>query len=97
MAERLLVVQSIETAHAIAEGIARDPLALDLAAVLGWSYPAARGGVLAHVDDAGIAAFVRRCDERARTLGPRYAVPGLLRRMALDGARFHAPARVGAA
>ncbi len=97
LAERLLDVQSIETAHAIAEGIARDPLALDLAAVLGWSYPAARGGVLAHVDDAGIAAFVRRCDERSRTLGPRYAVPELLRRMAADGARFHAPARVGAA
>jgi len=88
--QRLLDIQSIETAHVVAEGIASDPLALDLAAVLGWSYPAFRGGVLANVDDTGIARFVQRSDAMAEAFGPRFAVPALLREMAATGATFHA-------
>ena len=90
--ERLLNMQSIETAHVVAEGIADDALALDLASVLGWSYPAFRGGVLAHIDQTGVGNFVQRSDEMARELGPRYQVPGLLREMAASGTSFHASA-----
>ncbi len=87
--ERLLNIQSIETVHVIAEGIASDPLALDLAAVLGWSYPAFRGGVLARIDDVGALPFVDRSDEMARELGSRFTVPKLLRDMAASGQTFH--------
>lgn len=90
--ERLLNIQSIETLHVISEGIASDSLALDLAAVLGWSYPAFRGGVLARIDDVGIARFVERSQTMAETLGPRFAVPPLLRKMASEGKSFHAVA-----
>lgn len=88
--ERLLNIQSIETAHVMAEGIANDPLSLDLAAVLGWSYPAFRGGVLAHIDDIGVARFVQRSNTMAASFGPRFAVPQLLRDMASAGESFHA-------
>lgn len=88
--ERLLNMQSIETTHVVAEGIASDPLALDLGAVLGWSYPAFRGGVLAHIDQVGLRQFVKRSDEMATEFGPRYVVPALLREMAASGASFHA-------
>jgi len=88
--ERLLNIQSIETAHVVAEGIANDPLSLDLVAVLGWSYPAFRGGVLANIDDIGIARFVQRSDAMAASFGPRFTVPKLLRDMASTGAAFHA-------
>lgn len=87
--ERLLNIQSVEAAHVVAEGIASDALALDLASVLGWSYPAFRGGVLAHIDDIGVYKFVRRCDEMARDLGPRFWVPKQLREMATSGASYH--------
>jgi 3-hydroxyacyl-CoA dehydrogenase/enoyl-CoA hydratase/3-hydroxybutyryl-CoA epimerase len=87
---RLLHIQSLETVHAMDEGIASDPLALDAASVLGWSYPAFRGGVLAHIDQAGAGRFVAECDALARQHGPRFEAPASLRAMARDGGRFHA-------
>jgi len=87
--QRLLHVQSLETLHAIDEGIAEDALEIDLASVLGWSYPAWRGGVLAHVDDIGAEQFVRQCDALAERHGPRFAPPTSLRERATRGETFH--------
>jgi 3-hydroxyacyl-CoA dehydrogenase/enoyl-CoA hydratase/3-hydroxybutyryl-CoA epimerase len=87
--ERLLNIQSIETLHVISEGIASDPLALDLASVLGWSYPSFRGGVLARIDDVGASRFLERSGLMAREFGPRFSVPPLLRQMAAAGKTFH--------
>lgn len=88
--QRLLHIQSLETVHVIEEGIASDPLELDAASVLGWSYPAFRGGVLAHIDDLGAERFVLECDALAKAHGPRFEAPASLRAMARDGRRFHA-------
>ncbi|KQW56373.1 3-hydroxyacyl-CoA dehydrogenase NAD-binding domain-containing protein [Variovorax sp. Root411] len=88
--QRLLHVQSLETIHAIDEGIAEDALEIDLASVLGWSFPAWRGGVLAHVDDTGLQEFVRQCDALAERHGRRFLSPASLRRRAETGETFHA-------
>ncbi|GAA5232614.1 3-hydroxyacyl-CoA dehydrogenase [Verticiella sediminum] len=88
--QRLLHVQSLETLHAMDEGITQDPLEIDLASVLGWSYPAWRGGVLAHVDDVGLAEFVRQCEGLAARHGERFVPPPSLRERAAAGATFHA-------
>jgi len=87
--QRLLHVQSLETVHAIAEGIVEDALEIDLASVLGWSYPAWRGGVLAHIDDTGLPEFVRQCEALEQRHGDRFRVPDLLRRRAESGQLFH--------
>jgi 3-hydroxyacyl-CoA dehydrogenase/enoyl-CoA hydratase/3-hydroxybutyryl-CoA epimerase len=88
--QRLMHVQSLETIHAIDEGIAEDAIEIDLASVLGWSYPAWRGGVLAHVDDTGLDEFVRQCDVLAERHGRRFLSPDSLRRRAAAGETFHA-------
>lgn len=87
--QRLMHVQSLETIHAIDEGIADNAMEIDLASVLGWSYPAWRGGVLAHVDDTGLAEFVRQCDVLAERHGRRFRSPQSLRRRAEAGETFH--------
>ena len=46
----MFVIQTIEAKHAIREGIIEDAGMANLASVLGWSYPAARGGVLNYPD-----------------------------------------------
>lgn len=86
---RLLHIQSLETVHAMDEGIAADPLEIDLASVLGWSYPTFRGGVLAHIDDTGLSGFVGECDELADRHGERFRPPTSLRRRAETGEFFH--------
>jgi 3-hydroxyacyl-CoA dehydrogenase/enoyl-CoA hydratase/3-hydroxybutyryl-CoA epimerase len=87
--QRLLHVQSLETVHAMDEGIVEDPLEVDLASVLGWSYPAWRGGVLGQVDNLGLTEFVRQCDRLAERHGERFLVPDSLRRRAQSDETYH--------
>jgi 3-hydroxyacyl-CoA dehydrogenase / enoyl-CoA hydratase / 3-hydroxybutyryl-CoA epimerase len=87
--QRLLHLQSLETVHAMDEGIASDPLEIDQASVLGWSYPAFRGGPLAHIDDTGLSEFVRQCDALADQHGERFRAPTSLRRRAEIGQTYH--------
>ncbi len=89
VAKRLLHIQSLETVHAIDEGVASDPLELDTAAVLGWSYPSWRGGVLGHIDDVGAAQFVEECETLAARFGKRFDTPASLRDRAKSGSKFH--------
>lgn len=87
--QRLLHVQSLETIHAMDEGVVEDPLEIDLAATLGWSYPVFRGGVLAHIDDTGPLEFVRQCERLAQQHGERFRPPMSLRRLAEAGETYH--------
>jgi 3-hydroxyacyl-CoA dehydrogenase/enoyl-CoA hydratase/3-hydroxybutyryl-CoA epimerase len=72
---RLFVIQSIEALHAMREGIIEDPSAADLASVLGWSYPACRGGVIAYLDQVGRTEFERSCIALQKKFGDRFVVP----------------------
>jgi len=87
--QRLLYTQSLEAARAMEEGVIDEPLAADVAAVLGWSYPAHLGGPLAFVDTVGAAGFLAGSDALAGEFGERFAAPALLRGMAARGERFH--------
>ncbi|MGA8656507.1 MAG: 3-hydroxyacyl-CoA dehydrogenase NAD-binding domain-containing protein [Chthoniobacterales bacterium] len=74
--QRLFLIQTIETLHALRENILDDPETADLASVLGWSYPAFRGGVMRYKDDLGEEQFqnLRRSLESKH--GARFALPG---------------------
>jgi 3-hydroxyacyl-CoA dehydrogenase / enoyl-CoA hydratase / 3-hydroxybutyryl-CoA epimerase len=72
---RLFAIQSIEALHAMREGIIEDRSLADLASVLGWSYPASRGGVVAYIDHIGRVKFDRICSALQKEFGDRFAVP----------------------
>jgi 3-hydroxyacyl-CoA dehydrogenase/enoyl-CoA hydratase/3-hydroxybutyryl-CoA epimerase len=87
--ERLLYVQSLEAIRSLEDGIVARPIDGDLAAVLGWGYPAQLGGVFAYVDRIGAAAFARRADDYAARFGGRFEPPAMLREMAKDNRKFY--------
>jgi 3-hydroxyacyl-CoA dehydrogenase / enoyl-CoA hydratase / 3-hydroxybutyryl-CoA epimerase len=72
---RLFVIQTLEALHAIREGIIEDPDMADLASVLGWTYPAHRGGVISYIDFIGRTAFERGRADLQRKFGDRFAPP----------------------
>ena len=74
--QRLFVIQTIEALHAVQEGIIDDADIADLASVLGWSYPAARGGVLAYLDYIGREEFERVRVRLQEKFGDRFTMPG---------------------
>jgi len=86
---RLLHTQSLEAIRALEDGVISDPLAADMAAVLGWGYPAHLGGPLGYVDAIGAAEFLRQCEGLAAEFGGRFAAPDLLRQHASAGSTFH--------
>jgi 3-hydroxyacyl-CoA dehydrogenase / enoyl-CoA hydratase / 3-hydroxybutyryl-CoA epimerase len=73
--QRLFVIQTIEALHAMREGIIQDPAMADLASVLGWSYPAHRGGVISYIDFAGRTEFERMRAGLQQKFGERFALP----------------------
>ncbi|HEY9104393.1 3-hydroxyacyl-CoA dehydrogenase NAD-binding domain-containing protein [Chitinimonas sp.] len=87
--ERLIAVQAVETAHCLAENVLTAPRDADVGAILGWGFPAFRGGPLSHIQGQGIPAFLAQCERLAAQHGPRFAPPALLSQMAAEGRRFY--------
>jgi 3-hydroxyacyl-CoA dehydrogenase/enoyl-CoA hydratase/3-hydroxybutyryl-CoA epimerase len=73
--QRLFMIQTIEALHAMREGILEDPAMADLASVLGWSYPAGRGGVMSYRDLIGRDKFERVRFHLQGKFGDRFAMP----------------------
>jgi 3-hydroxyacyl-CoA dehydrogenase / enoyl-CoA hydratase / 3-hydroxybutyryl-CoA epimerase len=74
--QRLFVIQTIEALHAMREGIIEDTAMADLASVLGWSYPAGRGGVIAYIESIGRKEFDGVRARLQEKFGDRFAMPG---------------------
>jgi 3-hydroxyacyl-CoA dehydrogenase/enoyl-CoA hydratase/3-hydroxybutyryl-CoA epimerase len=69
------VIQTIEALHAMREGIIEDSGMADLASVLGWSYPAGRGGVISYIDFLGTDEFERVRSRLQEKFGDRFRKP----------------------
>ncbi len=93
--QRFLVVQAVEAARTIAEGVVTDPREADVGSILGFGFAPYTGGTLSYIDGMGAAAFVALCDRLAAKFGDRFAPPQLLRDMAAKGETFYG--RFGAA
>jgi 3-hydroxyacyl-CoA dehydrogenase/enoyl-CoA hydratase/3-hydroxybutyryl-CoA epimerase len=87
--ERLLLIQSIETARCMEEGVVRRAQDADVAAVLGWGYPALRGGPIGWIHTVGIPDFVSACERLEKREGPRFRPPQLLKTMDRNGEAFY--------
>lgn len=87
--QRLLVVQAVEAARTIAEGVVTDPREADIGSVLGFGFAPFTGGAISYIDGMGCAAFVALCDRLTGKYGSRFTPPQLLREMAANGESFY--------
>ena len=87
--ERLILVQSVETARCLEEKVLRAPIDADVGAILGWGYPPFRGGPIGWLHTLGPAQAVAVLDRLAEQHGPRFMPPKLLRDMAARGENFY--------
>jgi enoyl-CoA hydratase/carnithine racemase len=71
--QRLFAIQAIEALRCVKEGIVKDSSIADLASVLGWNYPAGKGGVLAYTEY--VDGFPDICADLRKKLGERFALP----------------------
>jgi 3-hydroxyacyl-CoA dehydrogenase / enoyl-CoA hydratase / 3-hydroxybutyryl-CoA epimerase len=86
---RLLYRQAVETARCWAEGVVTDVREADVGAILGWGFAPWTGGPITLIDTVGTKTFVETCDRLAKTYGPRFEPPALLREMAARGETFY--------
>ncbi len=87
--QRLLVVQALEAARAVAEGIIADPREADVGSILGFGFAPFTGGVLSYIDNMGLTAFAALCDKLATKYGARFTCPDFVRDLARQGKRFY--------
>jgi 3-hydroxyacyl-CoA dehydrogenase / enoyl-CoA hydratase / 3-hydroxybutyryl-CoA epimerase len=92
---RILYAQLAEGARAFAEGVLPTVVDGDLGATLGVGFPAYLGGPFLAIDQIGLPAFVTECDRLAAAYGKQYAIPQLVRDMAVSGQTFHGRNAVG--
>ena len=89
LVDRLVTVQAVETARCLDERVVTNPRDADVGALLGWGFPAFRGGPVSHIHRVGVGAFVELCDRLAAEHGRRFAPPALLRDMADKQTAFY--------
>lgn len=86
--DRLMLVQVLEAARCLDEGILRSTADGEIGAIMGVGFAPNSGGPFAWIDRRGVRDVVNTLDALAKRFGDRYAVPDLLRTMAETNARF---------
>ena len=79
---RLLVVQALEAARTVEEGVITDPREADVGSILGFGFAPFTGGALSYIDGMGAKAFLALARSLEATHGPRFAPPRILVEMA---------------
>ena len=87
--DRLIYRQLAECVRCMEEGVLVTAADGDLGAIFGWGFAPFTGGPFSLVDTLGAGAVADTLDALAARHGERFAAPGLLRRMAAEGATFH--------
>ncbi|WP_413991816.1 FAD-dependent oxidoreductase [Labrys okinawensis] len=86
---RFLVVQALEAARTVEDGIITDMREADVGSILGFGFAPFTGGALSYIDGMGTKAFVALCDRLAAAYGERFEPNRLLREMAAKDERFY--------
>ena len=73
----------------MAEGIIHDPREADLGSIFGWGFAPFTGGTISFIDMVGLKKFNARADVLAKTYGPQFEVPKLMREMEKKGETFY--------
>jgi 3-hydroxyacyl-CoA dehydrogenase/enoyl-CoA hydratase/3-hydroxybutyryl-CoA epimerase len=91
LGERMLVVEAVESARCVEEGVLTSSADANVGSIMGIGYPPWTGGVLTYINTfpgGGLGAFVARADELAARHGERFRPNPLLRKKAENGERF---------
>jgi 3-hydroxyacyl-CoA dehydrogenase/enoyl-CoA hydratase/3-hydroxybutyryl-CoA epimerase len=90
LGERMLIVEAVEAARCVEEGVLTSSADANIGSIMGIGYPAWTGGVLQYINGfpGGVGAFVARADELAGRNGERFRPNPLLRKKAENGERF---------
>jgi 3-hydroxyacyl-CoA dehydrogenase/enoyl-CoA hydratase/3-hydroxybutyryl-CoA epimerase len=86
---RLLMVQSLEAARCVEEGVITDVREADVGSILGFGFAPFTGGTLSYIDMMGTKRFVDICKKLEKEYGPRFKPPKLLVDMAQKGDTFY--------
>jgi 3-hydroxyacyl-CoA dehydrogenase/enoyl-CoA hydratase/3-hydroxybutyryl-CoA epimerase len=88
--ERMLVIEAVETARCVEEGVIVQTADANIGSIMGIGFPAWTGGVLQYINGypGGIAAFVARAEEFAQKYGTRFEPNPLLRKKAENNEKF---------
>jgi 3-hydroxyacyl-CoA dehydrogenase/enoyl-CoA hydratase/3-hydroxybutyryl-CoA epimerase len=86
---RLLVIQALESARCVEEGVVTDMREADVGSILGFGYAPFTGGTISYIDGMGTKAFVELCSGLAKKYGDRFEPNNLLREMAKTGDTFY--------
>jgi 3-hydroxyacyl-CoA dehydrogenase/enoyl-CoA hydratase/3-hydroxybutyryl-CoA epimerase len=87
--QRLLVIQALETARCVEEGVLTDVREADVGSILGFGYAPFTGGTLSYIDMMGTKTFVDLCKHLEKSFGARFAPAKLLIDMAARGETFY--------
>lgn len=87
--QRFLVVQAVEAARTVEDGVVTDPREADVGSILGFGFPPFTGGTLSYIDFMGPQKFVELCLKLEKKYGSRFAPPKLLIDMAARGETFY--------
>lgn len=85
--DRLLLIEALEAAKCLGEGVVRSVADANVGSLLGIGFPATTGGALQLIEGypGGIAAFVARAEELAAAYGERFVPPAIVREAAERG------------
>ncbi|MFL5037554.1 MAG: 3-hydroxyacyl-CoA dehydrogenase NAD-binding domain-containing protein [Microvirga sp.] len=89
MKSRLLVMQALEAARTVEEGVITDPREADVGSILGFGFAPYTGGALSYIDFMGAKAFLALCERLQAKHGDRFAAPKIIRDMAASGGTFY--------
>jgi 3-hydroxyacyl-CoA dehydrogenase/enoyl-CoA hydratase/3-hydroxybutyryl-CoA epimerase len=87
--ERLILIQSVETARCMEENVVLRPQDADVGAILGWGYPPFRGGPIGQIHTMGLANFIAACDRLAEQHGERFRPSQWLNEKLARGEHFY--------
>ena len=87
--QRLLAIQSLESARCIEEGVVTDMREADVGSILGFGFAPFTGGTISYIDGMGAKAFVALCTGFAKRYGDRFKPAKLLVDMAKRGDTFY--------
>ena len=80
--QRFLVVQAVEAARTVEEGVITDVREADVGSILGFGFAPFSGGTLSYIDMMGTKRFVDAVRELEKKYGPRFKPAKLLIDMA---------------
>jgi len=86
---RLALLLVNESARCLGEQVVTDAATVDFAIVMGTGFAPFRGGPLRYADAFGLSNVVAQLERLTREAGPHFTPSPLLKKMAVEGKRFH--------